>query len=175
MKKALAIVFVLLAFAHIAGLTPFYFYVLQEIKTEMSIELANQATLQKLVVSADEYKDASVFKTKEENEFSYRGRMYDFKTVVREGSNYVFYVLEDEKETTLMAVLKNMFDTADGSSKNTKSPFGNLLKNFEKDFVNCLQKDFVTQLPNQLFGWFSITDNTSEGHQIVIFSPPDFV
>ena len=175
MKKALAIIFVLLAFAHIAGLTPFYFYALQEIKTEMSLELAKQSSFQKLVVSTDEYKDASVFQTKEENEFSYRGRMYDFKAVVKEGGNYVFYVLEDEKETTLTAILKNMFDTADGSSKNTKSPFGNLLKNSEKDFVNCLQKDFVTQLPSELFTWFYCTAIISEGHHRIFSSPPDFI
>ena len=174
MKRTLSIVLIFLALAHVAGFVPFYFYALEEIKTEVNLKLSTESNLQKVVVSTEEYNDVSVFKQEEENEFSFRGKMYDFKTVVKDGNNYVFYALADEKETTLISFLKNVFDHTSNSSKN-KSPFSNLLKSFDKDFVGTTTPKFIAVVSTNTFVTVHFNQKTSEGYYSIPSSPPDFL
>lgn len=173
MKQTLAIILILLALAHIGGVIPLYFCALEEIKTEMQLELGNTRQLQKVLVTQQEYNDVKIFRMFEEHEFYYRGNMFDFKTFDLESNgNYVFYALQDNKETTLITLLKTVFNHPD--DKNNQTPISGLLKNFIKDFVGtytatfqhlCFTKNSIKSIPYKLM--------TLDGFTTEISAPPD--
>lgn len=175
MKKLLGALVVLLAYVQIAGFTPLYFCVLQEIKTEMNLELSAKEDLSRIVIDAAEYNNPSVFSLADgEHEFTYYGKMYDFKTVEKQGDKYVFYALMDDKENALTALLGSIFDQQGSNGKNTKSPFAKLLKNMEKDFTVAPYHCVSRVAEAETFSEFVVFFRPSRGYYKVIASPPDF-
>ena len=175
MKKVFSAAITVLTLVNIVGLAPFYLYMLQEVKTEMSIELSTTANLEKIVVSAVEFSNTKIFQLTEEHEFILRGRLYDFKTMSKEGSNYIFLAKEDTKETTLTDLLKDNYESANTKSNTHKSPFGNLLKNFSKDFITTSAKQFVCSISSTSFAVSPLSIKMCSGFTAVISAPPDRV
>lgn len=118
---------------HIGGFTPFYVAALEEVKKEAELELGITANLVKVVVTAAEMKDASVFKQHEAGEFSYRGKMYDYKADEEANGMHIFYAVQDDKEGALLDCLKSLY--GDGNGREGKGPLSKLLKNFSKDYL----------------------------------------
>ena len=133
MKKGIYIIVIALAMVHIGGFTPFYVAALEEVKKEAELELGITANLVKVVVTAAEMKDASVFKQHEEGEFSYRGKMYDYKVAEVANGTRIFYAVKDDKESALLDCLKSLFGNENG--REGKGPLSKLLKNFSKDYL----------------------------------------
>ncbi len=131
MKRVLVILTGLLAILHIAGITPFYVAALQFIKQEAIIELGETNQLQAISISHAELKDQHIFNQLEENEFTYRGKRYDFASKECTPNGCIFYALEDEKENTLYAALALYYGN---HTSGTSTPLGKLLKDFSKDY-----------------------------------------
>jgi hypothetical protein len=172
MKRALSIVLVFLALTNIVGFMPLYFSGIQEIKSEVKLKISDESGLQKLLVSDDEYNNPAIFNKTDDDEFNFRGRMYDYKTVKKATGGYIFYTLEDNKETNLIGFLKAVY-SSDESSKNTKAPLCNLLKNFSKDFVGSFSKISLPALPANTYSVFVALRGICTGYFISIQNPPD--
>ncbi len=173
MKKAAGIIFIFLAYIHIAGFTPFYFYGLQEIKTEMSLELKDKTILKTIFVTAAEYHNPALFEQTDEHEFKYRGRMFDFKCMEKQGDTYVFYALQDEKETALAVLLNDIFGADKATGKNSKSPFSKLIKDFDKHSLAPEAKPIIHALPSLDLTNAAAKLQVSKGYHTPLSSPPD--
>ncbi len=136
MKRYLLLLTGALAIANIAGIMPFYSLGLMEVKTEIQKELGNEGALQKLVIADVELSDKSVFSWVEAGEFSYMGRMYDMAHCQKMAGYTVFFVIQDEKEDNLLALLK-VFYQDNHQNGESNSPLSHLLKNITKDFIPC--------------------------------------
>ncbi len=174
MKKALPVILIFLALAHVAGIMPIYFYLLDGIKGEMTIALHNETSLQKIVVTGTEYNNPTIFQETNEGEFTFKGQMYDFKNVQKCGIDYIFYGINDDKETNLVGMLKSIFEQGDNHSGRSL-PFNNLLKNFSPDFVIPVVKDFMVSLPEKTFHTsVNFITGILAGHLAAFSVPPDF-
>ena len=174
MKKALPVILIFLALAHVAGIMPFYFYLLDGIKGEMTIALRHESNLHKIVVTGAEHNNPSTFQQTDESEFTFKGQMYDFKSVEKCGADYIFYGINDNKETNLIGLLKSIFEQGDNHS-GSSLPFHNLLKNLSADFVVPAAKDFMFSLPEKtLFTAFGFISSVLPGHLASFSVPPDF-
>lgn len=173
MKRLLSLLLIPLALAHMTGVAPFYFAALQEVKSEMTLELAKEDRLSKVFISEDEFNRPDIFQTNGESEFSYRGRMYDYAKMVKRESGYVFYCIEDTKESLLKDLLQSSFEEGSRADKSNEIPFAGLLKNLSKDFTGTSDCLFFSSL---LFS--EVENNVIEyllvkGYYTVFFSPPD--
>jgi hypothetical protein len=174
MKKAPSVVLIFLALAYVTGIMPLYFYLKEDIKGSMANELHSESNLQKVTVTNAEYNDPSVFQKTGDDEFSFRGQMYDFKSVEKCKGGYIFYGLSDNKETSLIGLVKNIFGQTD-NAKNHSIPLNNFLKIFFADFIIPGEKDFMASL--LVVNSFSVVNlNTCilNGHRASIHVPPDF-
>lgn len=174
MKKAAVILFVVLAYVHIAGFTPFYFCALQEIKTEMALELTNKADLQQMHINTAEYTNPAVFELVDEHEFKYLGKMYDYKEVEKTKTGYIFYGLADDKETALTGLLRAMYEQDSTPGKKNTSPFAKLLKNLDKDFYTPTAQRFFTLSGGAFFTPSVAIQKALNGFERIPSSPPDF-
>ena len=174
MKKALASILVFIALTNIVGFMPLYFSALQEIKSEVNLKLASGTDLQQLQITNAEYNNPALFNTSEEKEFRFRGQMYDYTTMQKTGSGYVFYVVPDNKESNLIEFLKSVYGQSNANGKGSKAPLSNLFKNFSKDFVGSFSK--LIQFPlSRATGFVVLLANaTSSGYFSSIQNPPDF-
>lgn len=175
MKKLFPILLTFLAFSHIGGFMPFYAAALQEVKNEMALELGNNANLLTVTVTENEYSDVTVFRKTGDDEFLYRGIMYDYKTVTKQGNAYVFKAIADEKETSLSGLLQNVYEQRNDKDSNSKSPLGNLCKNLCKDFVSHANYQYSVSAinsskPNVCPMHLGIV---SKGYQFIAQMPPD--
>ncbi len=175
MKKATGVLFVFLAYVHIAGFTPLYFCALQEIKKEMSLELKTKAELQAVFIAAADYSNPSVFELVDEHEFKYQGKMYDYKEVEKTATGYVFYGLADDNETALTALLAAIYDQHTTTGKKGKSPFAKLLKNLDKDFYAPAAKQFVAFSTGTFFTPAVAIQKALPGYHRIPSSPPDLI
>jgi len=173
MKKALSIILIFIALTNIVGFMPLYYTALQEIKSEVKLKISNNSDLQPLEITSIEYNNPSVFRMAEENEFLFNGRMYDFKSIKKIGGSYIFYALEDNKESNLISLLKAVYE-ADAGNKQGKGPLANLLKNFSKDFVACSSPKLLLPASTILQLLFSANKNTCTGYCTLVQNPPDF-
>lgn len=174
MKKATGVLFVFLAYVHIAGFTPLYFCALQEIKKEMTLELKSKADLQTIFIAATDYTNPSVFEQVDEHEFKYQGKMYDFKEVEKTAAGYVFYGLADDNETALTGLLSAIYDQYGPASKKGKSPFAKLFKNLDKDFYAPAANHFFTFSDGSLFTPAVTIQKALPGYYRIPSAPPDF-
>ena len=172
MKKFGAPFLVLLALAHLAGVMPLSLYFMQEVKTEARIRLSDATGLAKVMVQGKEYNDPRVFQLMDEDEFTYRGRMYDFKSVTREGNDYIFYAAEDDKETNLLSFLNGVFEQTSDRCGDTKMPVNNPIKNFEKDFFHNWSSHVLSALQVHCFRLMPDDSGVFDCHLNVIFHPP---
>ena len=173
MKRALSIILIFIALTNIVGFMPLYYAVMQEIKSEVDLKMADGADLQDIVVTNAEYADVSVFHISDEHEFKFKGRMYDYKAVKKTADGYIFYALQDNKESNLVDFVKNTFDQSNGHSKNTRSPFGNLLKNFSKDFIGHFSGVAIDPTNTIVYAAPLPGNYTSAGYFNRIQNPPD--
>lgn len=175
MKKIVPIILIFLALTHIGGVMPLYFCALEEVKTEMQLELGNTEQLQKIIVTQQEYHDVATFRMCEEHEFFYRGNMFDFKSVeLQTSGDYIFYALQDNKETTLIVLLKTVFNYPE--DKTNQTPLGNLLKNFVKDFVGTFPSSFLYLFTSPIsFLPVKYGLTVLDGYSSEISPPPDQV
>lgn len=154
---------------------PFYAAALQEVKNEMALELSNNANLLTVTVNESEYSDVKLFRKTGDDEFVYRGVMYDYKSVKKQGNVYVFKAMADEKETSLSGLLRNVYEQQNDKDSSTKSPLSSLFKNLSKDFVSHANYQYSTHTAN------SFNPNVcpiqmgvvSKGYQFIIQMPPD--
>ena len=111
----------------------------------------------------------------DEHEFKFRGQMYDCAKVKKVNGGYVFAVIEDNKESNLIEFLKCSFGQSNENTKNTKTPFSNLVKSFSKDFVGSFPKKIM--LPSSSLTPFSCfkAANTCSGHFLILQNPPDSI
>ena len=174
MKRVLSIALILLAITQIAGLTPFYFYCLQNIKAEAGVELAKASDLQQLVVTEQQYNDPAQFQPEGEKEFRFHGQLYDFKQMTRNGGDYVFAVVADKQETVLSDFLSNVFAQDTGNNKAAKAPFSNLFKSLVNDFVYTGCFEYTAFLSPRTFSYTERSDfNVAEIFHLVLHAPPD--
>ncbi len=173
MRKTLPVILVFIALTNIVGFMPLYFSLLQEIKSEVSLKMAAGADLQKLEIADADYNNPAVFSITDGNEFKYHGHMYDYKTVKKTGHTYIFYALEDHKESNLVDFIKSIYDQSDENSKSSKNPFGNLVKNFSKDFIGSFTRTIV--FPEIHLSAFTVctTTCTLQGYLRLVRTPPD--
>jgi len=90
--------------------------------------------LEKLVITENEMNSPDIFKYKDDNnEILYNGKLYDIFSETKDGSNTVFYCINDKNEEKLFAGLnehiKNNYDQ-NGPSKNKSLQ---LIKNIIKE------------------------------------------
>ena len=175
MKRTLSIILIAVALTNIVGFMPLYFSVLQEVRSEVSLKLSNSSGLQRISVSELEYQNHSVFSFSGENEFTYKGRMYDFKTVTKLKGAYIFSALEDNKESRLIDFMKAVYAPANEKNKDTKSPLGNLMKSFSKDFVGCFSQPFLSPIPVISTQSLCLAQSTSTGYSMLVQHPPDLI
>jgi hypothetical protein len=69
----------------------------------LKLDKNNQALLTLRITDSEIRSEASAFKWTEENEFRYRGKMYDVISHEKKGSVNIFRCLNDSKEEALMA------------------------------------------------------------------------
>ena len=167
-------VVVFLALTNIVGFMPVYFSLLQEIKSEVNLKLASGKDLQSLQITNAEYNDPALFNTSEEKEFRFRGQMYDYTTMQKTESGYVFYVLPDNKESNLVDFLKSVYGQSNPNGKSSKAPLTNLFKNFSKDFVGSFSKEIQFPLSRAAGFVALVTHVTCSGYFRSIQNPPDF-
>ena len=173
MKRALSIILIFIALTNIVGFMPLYYSVMQEIKSEVDLKMADGNDLQNIVVTIDEYADATIFNMSDEHEFKFRGQMYDYKAVKKTDGGYIFYALQDNKESNLIDFIKTAFDQSGGHNKSTKSPFSNLLKNFSKDFVGTFSTNVVSPAAFVVYSTPLAGRNTCAGYLTPVPAPPD--
>ena len=174
MKKALAGILVFIALTNIVGFMPLYFSLLQEIKSEVNLQLAEAGDLQKLVISEADYHNKALFNTTDENEFSFKGRMYDYKSVTRTSEGYVFSVLEDNRESGLVDFLKAAFNGGNDNAKSSKSPLAELFKNFSKDFLGSFGHTVLLAASGPVTRTVYLTEPVRSGYDVPRQNPPDF-
>ena len=175
MKKALSTVIIFIAVLQIGGITPFYFYFLQLIKDEIKIELAAAKNLEPVLISEGDYNNPAVFQITDGHEFRYRGRMYDFQSVKKTRDAYVFYALADNKEYNLEKVFGNDFQQNTSKSNTAKNQGSKTVKDFYNYYTAFTASAFSAALLHvQLLGSARFTCLLSEGHCLIIQSPPDF-
>lgn len=156
---------------HIGGVTPFYVAALEEVKKEAELELGITANLVKVVVTAAEMKDASVFKKHREGEFNYRGKMYDYKADEEANGTHIFYAVKDDKEGALLDCLKSLY--GDGNTREGKGPLSKLLKSFSKDYL--LELTVTLHMEYAQFSDVPVTSGgyLSSGFATGVSYPPD--
>ncbi len=173
MKRFLPLLLIPLALVHMSGVAPFYFTVLHEVKTEMTLELAKEEGLSKVFVSDEEFNNLDIFQTNGESEFRYLGRMYDYAKMVQQQGGYMFYCLEDTKESLLKNLLQSTFDEGSCTDPSNRLPFMELIKNFAKDFTPSAEHLFSLSLSVTEIKITGIEALLSQGHYLVFFPPPD--
>jgi len=173
MKKALPVILIFIALTNIVGFMPLYFGALQEIKSEVKLKLFDESSFPKLLVSDIEYSNPAVFSKTDDQEFNFRGRMYDYKTVKKTKGGYIFYALEDNKESNLIDFLKTAYEQSGQSGRNGKTPFGNLLKSFSKDFVGCFSREMAAPILSKSHFFLLSANETRTGHCRMLQNPPD--
>lgn len=158
---------------HVGGFMPFYCAMLSEIRTEMQLELGNEASLQHIVISTADYNNPSVFELLEESEFSYKGERYDFKSKTEANGNVIFVGLKDTKENELLALLEKVYDNGNDKSKN-KSPFDGLLKDMVKHYTNNSSIPCNTLLPVSICNLYPLSYGIAlDGYSSKFSAPPD--
>lgn len=172
MKRILSIILIFVALTNIVGFMPLYMAALQEIKSEVKLQLSTQAELQQIQVSDAEYTNPAVFHKTGDDEFSYQGRMYDYKCLKKTNGGYIFYALEDTKEVSLIDLVKAAYAPSNATGK-SKAPMGNLLKNFSKDFVGAISGQVVFPSASKPQIPFVATLHTCNGYGVLVQNPPD--
>lgn len=175
MKRTLSFILIAVALTNIVGFMPLYFSLLQEIRSEVGLKLSSNSDLDQVRVSREDYQNHSVFSYSGENEFTYKGRMYDFKTVTKLDDAYIFSALEDNKESGLIDFMKAVYAPSNEKNKDTRGPFGNLMKSFSKDFVGCFSRPVLAPLSAVSTRYPSFVKYTSPGYSILVQHPPDLI
>lgn len=175
MKKALPIILAIIAVLNIVGFMPYYYYALDGIKHEMTVALTEASQLEKVHITTSEMNNRAIFEKTDDEEFTFNGRMYDFKKVEKVADGFVFYALEDSRETSLTDLLKSVFEQGDNSSK-TKGPVSNLLKNLFKDFIGNQIAAYPVYLPVKASPVVAnaLNANTCNGYCAGVLMPPDY-
>jgi hypothetical protein len=173
MKRTLSIIITFIALTNIVGFMPLYFSALQEIKSEVNLKLANASNLQKLIIPDAEYSTRAIFAMCDENEFQFKGQMYDYTSMKKVAGGYMFYVIEDNKESNLIDFIKSFYGQSNESGKSSKTPITHLLKNFSKDFVGSFSKKFMLPLSSATCLSFCKAKDTCPGYFRLIQNPPD--
>ena len=172
MKKVLSGILIFVAVLQIGGITPFYFYFMQLVKDQAKVSLSDKNDLEKITVSISDFNNPALFQKTGDNEFNWKGTRYDFQSVVRQGSDYVFYGLADQKESLLVKILTNDFQQTGSKNKGGK----NMLKDFFKDIVICANQNMSaahTELNAPQIAPYHAT--LCEGFRCTIPWPPDHV
>ena len=152
---------------------PLYYAALQEIKSEVNLKMAVSNDLQLIRVTQQEYNDPGVFDKTDAQEFRFKGQLYDYKGMKMSGTDYIFYGLQDNKETAVIDFLKAAFGQSNESSKNTNAPLGTLLKNFSKDFIGSFANARIYAMESTFHGFLFYPVDICKGHYKLIQNPPD--
>lgn len=148
-----------------------YIAALEEVKTEALLELSHREQLVRVIVTAKELTDKAVFDFKEEGEFVYRGKMYDYKKVEKNSDNTIFYAFEDNREERLLDLLTSSFE--EGSSSKGNSSSVKLLKSFSKDYMpNSIFLQNELEAINSFLA-VRFKSYLSKGYPCLVSSPPD--
>jgi len=165
---------IFIALTNIVGFYPLYFSALQQIKSEVRLKLSTTSDLAQLQVSDAEFNASDVFNMAGENEFNFKGHRYDYQGLQKTNGGYIFYVLEDTKELSLVDFLTAAYGQENATDKNNHSPFNNLLKKFSKDFVTSFPKPVnVLRTNNPLACFFPAKSTICFGYCGLILDPPD--
>jgi hypothetical protein len=173
MKKILPLFLIALALSHIAGVMPVYFYMLEGIKSDISLQMKDESRLEKLLINQNDYNNPAVFQKTEEGEFIFKGQHYDFTKSESTDEGFVFWVVKDNKETVLSDFLISTFDKSD-KSRSTKTPYSGLLKNFDKDYIGNSVEIFENFVSSSSISLQAHTCNILAGYHEAFVVPPDF-
>jgi len=138
MKKWVSIFLLGLMLYNIMGYYVAYLAMLQELKNEMRSSIHNADQDENITIIKLPYIDGKIadndLEFVDEDEFSYRGQMYDVQRTEINGNEISFYCLCDENENTLNFSLEKHIDcnNLDGNSaeKKNESITKSLLKEY---------------------------------------------
>lgn len=174
MKKLLSILFLFIFLFNLSGYY-FVFNVMQKsARKEMKALIKKnipKTDLEKLVISENEMNSPDIFNFKDDNkEFIYNGKLYDIISETKDGSNTIFYCINDKNEEKLFAGLHEHIRNNYDQNVPSKSRSGLLIKNIIKEALPDLyheMKSFQTLTFIFFEDRFVLTDQF-----IPIFSPP---
>jgi hypothetical protein len=174
MKRFAGIVLLMLMGYNLIGYFPAFYTMQQNVKREMRSALRirqnrNELTTLSFALQNGKVNDAD-FEQLEEDEFSYKGEMYDVVRTEKTGNTITFYCLNDKKESRLFADLQQFIKQ--NSAENPFQKSSKLFNTFCKlEFISSekltsILQDFTTQ---SIFSPYHIW--RSDKH-ITQFSPP---
>lgn len=127
--------------------------------------------LEKIVISnSDITSSSSDFRFNDDNEFIYKGKFYDIVRQKSDGSNTIFYCVNDTNEEKLFAGLDEHVKQNMDQNLPVKGKSAELLKNIIKE---ALPDNSITICSNQQnFNIHFIYNSLLKEHYISILSPP---
>ncbi len=175
MKKAFSILFLLVFLYNMAGFFVIFKVEQYSAKREMNAYINKNISLpeiEKVVISnAVINTGASGFRYLDDNkEFVFNGRLYDIAQSMNDGSNTVFYCINDKNEERLIAKFNEHLQRNNDQNVPGRNQTEKLVKGMVKE-----------ALPHNATGLFTLTESKivfNENHQslvkqyIPLFTPP---
>jgi len=138
MKKALSIFFLFIFLYNLAGY--FVVFSLEQFSAREEMESyiknhINESLLEKIIVpNSDIITGSSDFRYKDNNsEFVFKGKLYDIVRQKSDGSNIIFYCINDKNEECLIQGLEDHIQRNSDQNLPAKNNTSNLVKNIVKD------------------------------------------
>ncbi len=146
MKRSIAL-FLVVVFAYIAGVHSLLLSVLiQKTKFEVFDQLEKNALPGKTVILSFLLHNGKIadpeFSLEEDQEFSYRGKMYDVVKQAVISNKIIYYCVQDEQETNFKALL-----TGFHVPEKKDLPFGNLIHLLKSLTLDLLVSSFYVPSP----------------------------
>ncbi|MBL0308375.1 MAG: hypothetical protein IPP77_01330 [Bacteroidetes bacterium] len=98
------------------------------VRTEIKAQIKRGLSNDQLHVITAYPGNAAMFLWEDKNEFRYQGVMYDVVRKRRVEQATIYYCINDEQETGLLASIEQQFDKNDDTRKSSTVPMKNLLR-----------------------------------------------
>jgi hypothetical protein len=172
MKKILSILFLAIFLFNLLGYYFVVYLMQQSVHSEMKAFIKKNPPLDKLerlVISDKEMNSREVFKFKDDKkEFVYNGKLYDIVKETKDGTNTIFYCINDKNEEQLLAGLcehfKNNFDQNGPAKDKSRQLIKNIIKEALPDSHSTIKSfqsltfiffEYHFELTNQFIPVFS--------------------
>lgn len=141
-----------------------------QLRNEMKSFIKSEAgaeSLRKLVIPLDYY--ASSVNFIEDNEFIYKGELYDLVRKETSGNNIIIFCINDKKEQALLNNAKEHF-SRNHDQKNSTNKSSSVLKNIIKEALPE-NSNFITLSVSQMISGFDDASHITMQY-IPVTSPP---
>jgi hypothetical protein len=174
MKKLLSILFLFIFLFNLAGYYIVFTIMQQTARKEMKAFIKKNPPLDKLerlVISDEKMNSPEIFKYKDDNkEIIYNGKLYDIVCATKDGSNTIFYCINDKNEEQLFAGLNDHIKQNFEQNGPLKKRSIQLIKNIIKEVLPVYRLGFM--IPNATEFIYPTLKFLLSTKFILVISPP---